>query len=119
MRACFIVASSNGNPKERRSFTTIAQQHYKALFKKALLQFITEPDPFLAMLKWVMTEMMRAEVEAKVGAPKGKHSKDRITHSSGGRARREEVYVIDAHTYYPRSGGGIFQRPQRGILHAR
>ena len=35
----------------------MAQQHYKALFKKALLQFITEPDPFLAMLKWVMTEM--------------------------------------------------------------
>ena len=46
----------------------MAQQHYKALFKKALLQFITEPDPFLAMLKWVMTEMMRIEVEAKVGS---------------------------------------------------
>lgn len=38
------------------------QQHYKTPFKKALLQFITEPDPFLAMLKWVMTEMMRIEV---------------------------------------------------------
>jgi hypothetical protein len=35
----------------------MAQQHYKTLFKKALLQFITEPDPFLAMLKWVMTEL--------------------------------------------------------------
>ena len=53
----------------------MAQQHYKTLFKKALLQFITEPDPFLAMLKWVMTEMMRIETEAKVGATKGKHAK--------------------------------------------
>jgi hypothetical protein len=49
----------------------MAQQHYKALFKKALLQFITELDPFLTMLKWVMTEMMRIEVEAKVRAAKG------------------------------------------------
>jgi len=31
----------------------MAQQHYKTLFKKALLQFIPEPDHFLAMLKWV------------------------------------------------------------------
>jgi hypothetical protein len=52
----------------------MAQQHYKALFKKALLQFVTEPDPFLAMLKWVMTEMMRIEAEAKVGAAKGSPS---------------------------------------------
>jgi len=53
----------------------MAQQHYRTLFKKALLQFITEPDPFLAMLRWVMTEMMRIEAEAKVGATKGKHTK--------------------------------------------
>ena len=44
----------------------MAQPHYRTPFKKALLQFITEPDPFLAMLKWVMTEMMRIEAEAKV-----------------------------------------------------
>ncbi len=55
----------------------MAQQHYRTPFKKALLQFITEPDPFLAMLKWVMTEMMRIEAEAKVGAAKGKHAKER------------------------------------------
>jgi aromatic ring-cleaving dioxygenase len=55
------------------------QQHYKSPFKKALLQFITEPDPFLAMLKWVMTEMMRIEAEAKVGAVKGKHTPERAT----------------------------------------
>jgi len=56
----------------------MAQGHYRTPFKKALLQFITEPDPFLAMLKWVMTEMMRIEAEAKVGAAKGKHTRERI-----------------------------------------
>ena len=50
----------------------MAQRHYKTPFKKALLQFITEPDPFLAMLKWVMTEMMRIEAEAKVGVPEAR-----------------------------------------------
>jgi len=39
------------------------------------------------MLKWVMTEMMRIEAEAKVGAVKGKHAKDRTTYFSGARAR--------------------------------
>ncbi|MCJ7727947.1 MAG: hypothetical protein MUO96_04815, partial [Actinobacteria bacterium] len=58
--------SSTANSNER-SFTTMAQGHYRTPFTKALLQFITEPDPFLAMLKWVMTEMMRIEAEAKVG----------------------------------------------------
>jgi hypothetical protein len=51
------------------------------------LQFIQEPDPFLAMLKWVMTEIMGIEAEAKVGAAKGKHAQDRKTYFSGARAR--------------------------------
>jgi putative transposase len=91
--------SSNANPKEERSFTAIAQQHYRTPFKKTLFQFITESDPFLAMLKWVMTEMMRIEAEAKVGAVKGKHSQERATYFSGARARRvdtrrETVYLL-------------------------
>jgi len=57
----------------------MAQRHYRTPFKKAPLQFITEPDPFLAMIKWVMTEVMRIEEEAMVGATKGKHSKERTT----------------------------------------
>jgi len=76
----------------------MAQKHYRTPFKKALLQFITEPDPFLAMLKWVMTEMMRIEAEAKVGAAKGKHAKERTTYFSGARARRDTrlgtVYLL-------------------------
>ncbi|MGA2363158.1 MAG: IS256 family transposase [Candidatus Aminicenantales bacterium] len=87
----------------------MAQQHYKALFKKALLQFITEPDPFLAMLKWVMTEMMRIEVEAKVGAAKGQHSKDRATHFSGFRARRVDTRMGTVYLVVPkiRKGGYV------------
>jgi len=87
----------------------MAQQHYKTLFKKALLQFITEPDPYLAMLKWVMTEMMRIETEAKVGAAKGKHSKERTTHFSGGRARRVDTRMGTVYLVVPkvRKGGYV------------
>ena len=87
----------------------MAQQHYKTVFKKALLQFITEPDPFLAMLKWVMTEMMRIEAEAKVGAAKGKHSKERATYFSGGRARRVDTRMGTVYLVVPtvRKGGYV------------
>jgi hypothetical protein len=60
----------------------VAQSHYGTPFKKALIQFITEPDPFLAMLKWVITEMMRVEADAEVGAAKEKHSSERTVYLS-------------------------------------
>jgi putative transposase len=97
------------NPEERRIFTTMAQQHYRTPFKKALLQFITEPDPFLAMLKWVMTEMMRIEAEAKVGATKGKHTHARTTYFSGARARRVDTRMGTVYLLVPkvRKGGYV------------
>jgi len=49
----------------------MAQQHYKTPFKKALLQFVNELDPVLAMLEWVAGQMMLLEAEAKVEAEKG------------------------------------------------
>jgi transposase-like protein len=87
----------------------MAQRHYKAQFKKALLQFITEPDPFLAMLQWVMEEMMRIEAEAKVGAVKGKHTAARATHFSGFRARRVDTRLGTLYLLVPkvRKGGYI------------
>jgi putative transposase len=87
----------------------MAQQHYRTPLKKALLQFITEPDPFLAMLKWVMTEMMRIEAEAKVGAAKGKHAQDRTTYFSGARARRVDTRMGTVYLLVPkvRMGGYI------------
>jgi putative transposase len=87
----------------------MAQQHYRTPFKKALLQFITEPDPFLAMLRWVMTEMMRIGAEAKVGAAKGKHTKDRATYFSGARVRRVDTRPGTIYLLVPkvRKGGYV------------
>ncbi len=87
----------------------MAQQHYKSPLEKALLQFITEPGPYLAMLKWVMTEMMRIEAEAKVGAAKGKHSLERTTYFSGARARRVDIRMGTVYLLVPkvRKGGYV------------
>ena len=87
----------------------MAQQHYRTPFKKALLQFITEPDPFLAMLKWVMTEMMRIEAEAKVGAVKGKHSSGSRDLLLRCRARRVDTRMGTVYLFVPkvRKGGYI------------
>jgi putative transposase len=87
----------------------MAQRHYRSALKKALLQFIAEPDPLLAMLKWVMTEMMRIESEAKVGAVKGKHSGERTTHFSGTRVRRVDTRLGTVYLFVPkvRKGGYV------------
>jgi len=53
----------------------MAQTHYKTLFRKVLLGFISEQDPVLAMLEWVAQMMMEIEAESRVGAEKGKHTK--------------------------------------------
>jgi hypothetical protein len=69
------------------------QQHYRTHFKKALLQFITEPDPYLSMLKWMIAEMIRIEVEANVGAVKGKHSSNAYSDDSGHSVRAKAASV--------------------------
>jgi transposase-like protein len=87
----------------------MAQPHYKGLFKKALLQFVTEPDPVLAMLEWVAGQMMQIEAEAKVGAEKGRHAKDRRTYFSGKRVRRMDTRLGTIYLYVPklRKGGYV------------
>jgi len=87
----------------------MAQPHYKGLFKKALLQFVTEPDPVLAMLEWVAGQMMQIEAEAKVGAEKGRHTKDRQTYFSGRRVRRMDTRLGTIYLYVPklRKGGYV------------
>jgi len=72
----------------------MAQTHYKTLFRKVLLGFITEQGPVLAMLEWVAQIMMQVEAESKVGAEKGKHAKDRKTHFSGARIRRMDTWLV-------------------------
>jgi putative transposase len=87
----------------------MAPNHYKGLLRKVLLGFITEQDPVLAMLEWVAQQMMLIEAEAKVGAEKGKHSKDRKTHFSGARVRRMDTRLGTIYLYIPklRKGGYV------------
>jgi transposase-like protein len=87
----------------------MAQAHYKTLFRKVLLGFITEQDPVLAMLEWVAQMMMQIEAESKVGAEKGKHIKDQKTYFSGARVRRMDTRLGTSYLYIPklRKGGYI------------
>ncbi len=61
------------------------------------MQFFTERDPFLALLKWVMTELMRIEAEAKVGAAEEKHADTlragRMNTVTSGRTRCSDSWI--------------------------
>jgi putative transposase len=87
----------------------MAQIHYKTLFRKVLLGFISEQDPVLAMLEWVAQMMMQIEAESRVGAEKGKHTKDRKTYFSGARVQRMDTRLGTLYLYIPklRKGGYI------------
>ena len=78
-------------------------------FQKLLLQFITEPDPLLAMLQWMTEQLMQTEAEAKAGAPKGQHKEDRLTHFPGYRVRRFDTRLGTMYLLVPklRRGGYI------------
>ena len=87
----------------------MARNHYKEVFRKVLLGFISEQDPVLAMLEWVAQQMMQIEAEAKVGAKKGEHSKERRTYFSGTRVRRMDTRLGTLYLFIPklRKGGYI------------
>jgi len=87
----------------------MAQIHYKTLFRKVLLGFISEQDPVLAMLECVAQMMMQIEAESRVGAEKGNHTKDRKTYFSRVRVRRMDTRLETLYLYIPklRKGGYI------------
>ena len=87
----------------------MARNHYKELFKKILVDFIGQGDPLLAMLEWTAQQMMQIEAEAKVGAKKGEHNKERRTHFSGTRVRRMDTRLGTVYLFIPklRKGGYI------------
>lgn len=87
----------------------MARNNYKEIFRKVLLGFISEEDPILAMLEWVSQQMMQIEAEAKVGARKGKHSKERRTYFSGNRVRRMDTRLGTIYLFIPklRKGGYV------------
>ena len=47
------------------------------IFKELLTKFVTEEDPILSMLKWMMEQLMEIEAEQKVGAKKHEHNSNR------------------------------------------
>ena len=55
----------------------MALRDYKAFLEKWLTRFLLERDPIKAMLEWLWAELMKVEAEAKVGTPKGKHSREK------------------------------------------
>jgi len=87
----------------------MARTNYKDVFKKILVDFIGEEDPILAMLEWTAQRMMEIESEAKVGAKKGEHSRERRTYFSGTRVRRMDTRLGTVYLFIPklRKGGYI------------
>jgi hypothetical protein len=87
---------------------TMAHNNVITHFQKLLLQFITEPDPLLAMLQWLTEQLMQLEAEEKIGAPKGKHSQNRSTHFSGNRVRRFDTRMGTMYLLVPKLPGGWY-----------
>lgn len=80
-----------------------------ASLKKMLLQFLAEPDPMLSMLEWLCHKLMEVEVDAKVGATKGEHSKELLGYRSGSRVRRFDTRMGTMYLLVPkvRKGGYV------------
>ena len=87
----------------------MARLNVTSYFKKLLLQFVTEPDPLLAMLQWLTQQLMQLEAESKVGAQKNKHSRERSTYFSGYRIRRFDTRLGTLYLMVPklRNGGYV------------
>ncbi|SMC08876.1 IS256 family transposase [Nitratiruptor tergarcus] len=79
------------------------------IFKKILTGFVTEEDPLLAMMKWMMDQLMQIEAQMKVGAAKGEHGSERKSHFSGYRPRRFDTRLGTVYLMIPkiRRGGYI------------
>lgn len=79
------------------------------IFKEILTGFVTEEDPLLSMMKWMMDQLMQIEAQMKVGAKKGEHSSERKSHFSGYRPRRFDTRLGTVYLIIPktRKGGYI------------
>ncbi len=79
------------------------------IFKEILTGFVTEEDPLLAMMKWMMEQLMKIESEMKVGAAKGEHNSERKSHFSGYRPRRFDTRLGTVYLMIPkiRKGGYV------------
>lgn len=87
----------------------MAQKDHKTFLQELLMGFLTQEDPIKSMLEWLFKAFMMMEVEAKVGAPKGKHSKLRKTYFSGYRVRKLNTRLGTMYLVVPkvREGGYV------------
>ena len=78
-------------------------------FHKKVAEFLFSDDPIFEMLRWLLSEFMKAESETLVGAEKNKHSKERRTYFSGYRPRRFDTRLGTFYLLVPklRNGGYI------------
>jgi putative transposase len=79
------------------------------IFKSVLTRFVVEEDPLLAMLEWMMKQLMEIEVANKLGAQRGEHSPERQGYLSGYRPRRFDTRLGTAYLLIPkvRKGGYV------------
>jgi putative transposase len=78
-------------------------------FEKMLMQFMTAPDPMLAMLEWLCDQLMEVEITAKLGAEKHERTDSRSEYRAGFRPRRFDTRMGTMYLMVPkpRKGGYI------------
>lgn len=78
-------------------------------FEKMLLNFISNDDPMLSMLKWLCEKLMETEVQTKLGAEKSERVANRQGYRSGYRVRRFDTRMGTMYLMVPkiRNGGYI------------
>ncbi len=87
----------------------MVQKNCTTNLTELLLQCMTDTDPMLSMLEWLCDKLMEAEISAKIGADKSKHSTDRQSYRSGYRARRFDTRMGTIYLMVPkmRQGGYV------------
>jgi putative transposase len=93
----------------RKELLPMAYSYSTGNFEKMLLQFMSEEDPMLSMLKWLCGQLMEAEVTAKVNAAKSERNSERSGYRSGYRVRRFDTRMGSLYLFVPklRKGGYI------------
>ncbi|EGL81440.1 transposase mutator type, partial [Caldalkalibacillus thermarum TA2.A1] len=86
----------------------MAYQHSTLSFEQMLLQFMSEQDPMLAMLRWLCEQMMEAEVTAKTKAQKSERTDTRTGYRSGYRVRRFDTRMGTMYLFVPKLRKGAF-----------
>lgn len=78
-------------------------------FEEMLLQFISEDDPMLSMLKWLCEQLMEAEVTSKINASKSERTPQRSGYRSSYRVRRFDTRMGTMYLFVPklRNGGYV------------